>query len=139
MKTINRNTLKSTIILAVVLFLQFNVSFATVANSEIPSRSKEVIVLGSATTINLSKPVEATFEDIELEATILNLYSPKPSIPMVADFNDDVPVMEMSPVNMVQVAPKEADFEDDTVNYVVNTIQDSAPLIQMEADFNDTI
>ncbi|MFZ4522416.1 MAG: hypothetical protein ACOYNC_11965 [Bacteroidales bacterium] len=139
MKTINRKTLKSSIILAAVLFLQFNVSFATIANSEIPARSKEVIILGSTSTINVSKPVEATFEDFELEATILNLYSPKPSIPIVADFNDDVTMTEMKPVSMESFTPKEADFEDDTVTIIVNSIQDSTPYIQLEADFTDNI
>ena len=100
----------TTIIIAVVLFLQVSVLFAG-NNETSPVVSNEAISFNMNVLAPVT-PAEATFEDAtESNAFAFNFSDLAPVTPVEADFNDntEVPVNDFSA--LAPVTPVEADFE----------------------------
>jgi hypothetical protein len=139
MKTTNMLTMKSLYILAAILGVQFNTTFAAVNFTELPglSNKTEIVVNSQLTPVT---PDEATFEDAaEMSEPTFKISDLAPVLPIVADFNDGAPTAEISMLNLAPVTPKEADFEDVTGIKSNTSIQDLAPVTPVTADFEDHI
>ena len=123
----------TTIIIAVVLFLQVSVLLAG-NNETSPAVSNEAVSF-SLTALAPVTPEEATFEDAtESNAFAFNFLDLAPVTPVEADFSDVVPEKNLDMTILVPVTPAEADFNDNT-EVPVNDFSALAPVTPAEADF----
>jgi hypothetical protein len=138
MKTNIMKTMRTIYIFAAFLGLQFNPIFAAGNLSESPVMANEAAVGSANAMLMPATPHEATFEDLtETHLSGLAGFTLTPVVPMIADFNDEAPAMEISLINLAPVTPKEADFEDIAGFDFTSSIGDLAPATPQEASFEE--
>jgi hypothetical protein len=133
-------TIKIIYILAAFLGLQFNTVFAAGSTSDSPGSSNSSATMTTSAALAPATPAEATFEDFnDLYPSVKVVEGLAPVLPMVAGFNDEAPVTEVSVTSLAPVTPKEADFEDETTSNAQPSLIELAPLTPAGADFEDHV
>jgi hypothetical protein len=137
MKTTIMKTMRTIYIIAVLLGLQFNqIHAANPSESRVLSNTG---VTGSTGTMLMpATPLEATFEDFaETNFSGPDVYTLAPVNPMIADFSDEAPALEVNITNLAPVTPKEADFEEITGIELTSSFGNLAPVTPEEASFEE--
>ncbi len=138
MKTTIMKTMRTIYILAAFIGLLYNTTFAASNLSNSPLSSNKGMVTVTGKMLNPATPPEATFDDFGIS----NLSDPDiltltPVIPLIADFYDEAPAMEISLTSLAPVTPREADFEDITATNDTSSVSDLSPVTPAEATFEE--
>lgn len=118
--TKNMITMKSIYLLAALLGLQFNTTFATGNYSESTASLSTTVNTTIINSLAPMAPREANFEEITC-------------------FNDEAPAPETNISNLSPVTPSVADFEDEPAGNVQIIVRNLAPVTPKDADFEDHI
>jgi len=102
----------TTIIIAAVLSLQFNILFAGNPDNNVNNNASDNEI-AYINMINLAPvtPSEAGFSDVNPEP-LVNVTKLAPVTPAEADFNDNAPEMKLNTIDLAPETPSVADFEE---------------------------
>jgi hypothetical protein len=138
MKTTIMKTMRTIYILAAFIGLQYNTTFAASNPGNSPVSANDGMVAGTGNMLNPTTPLEATFDDIdETNLSDPDIFILTPVIPLIADFNDEAPAMEISLTSLAPVTPREADFEEITATKDTSSVLDLRPVTPAEASFEE--
>jgi hypothetical protein len=138
MKTTIMKTMRTIYILAAFIGLQYNTTFAASDHSNSPISANDKMVAGTGSMLNPATPLEATFDDFdETNLSDPDIFILTPVIPLIADFYDEAPAMEISLTSLAPVTPREADFEEITATKDTSPVLDLRPVTPAEASFEE--
>ena len=129
-------TMKTIYILAAFIGLQFNTIFAAGNFNDPPASLNNAVSNTTSFVLAPVTPSDAIFEEIpEMNSTMLNLAGLTPVVPVMNDFCDEAPVIEISVLNLTPVAPIDTEFEDETEINDTSSLIDLAPVAPVAGDF----